>query len=898
MHKNYNKIVHSLVALIMVLSLTMAVFAKEQVATPTFRLQPGVYEGTQTIYLNCATPGAQIYYTLNGDAPSTSSILYSGRFLVKTNTVIKAIAFKDGMTDSDMSSCEYKIKALKPYSQPGPGVQKSGPLNVALLSSAGTSLYYTTDGTIPTTSSNLYTKPITINKATTLKVLATKNDMENSEIATLNYSFDPNLVVLTDAKSIPVVIKEMSLEEKAKLVCGAGLSRNITDVGAAGNTYAIQRLRITSMELCDGPAGVRLDSKYATAWPNPMLAASTWNTEILGKIGKATADEAKYYGIDLMLSPGMNIHRNPLGGRVYEYFSEDPYLTGKLASAYIKEMQENGVGATLKHYAANNAENSRMGINEIISERTLREIYFPVWEIAVKDAKPWAAMSAYNKVNGVFCSENKYLNKVIKEEFGFDGLIMSDWGAYQGPQAFTAGFDLDTPGGPTEYNHLVKAVNDGLIKESALDRAVAKILGVVIRTDTFKKQIYDKSAFIAKKNLSAELKVVGAKLSKEAALEGMVLLKNNNILPLSSNITVGLAGKNAVPIFVKSIGDSFTSHLPPSKGLIIEGGGSACVNIDPDEVVSMIQGLENGGLRVVNKNANGLDLVEGLSEADAAYVATNSNVGIISIGRAGQEGVDVKSIEITEPEKDLMKKFSDAYHAIGKKVIVLLNIAQPIEVASWEKYADAILYVGLPGTYGANAITDILIGKVNPSGKLSDTWPVKYSDLSTATNMPMPGQKEIEYKERIYVGYRYFDTKGIAPMYPFGYGMSYTTFKFSDLKLSSTFFRNKITLTVNVTNTGKMAGKEVVQLYLSAPATQLDKPDQELKGFIKTKLLAPGETQKLTFTLDKRALASFDDESKKAWVADAGKYQVKLGPSSRDIKLRVFFSLNEELILK
>ena len=866
--------------------------AADQVAALTAEPAPGTYSGTQTVRLSSTTEDVTIYYTVNGTAPTTASTEYDpgmyfdgwgwwgGGVTVDANTTIKAIAVAEGMDDSDVAVFEYLIKAATPEASPYPATYKEWPEITLSSATEGATIYYTIDGSEPTDASTPYITSIqTSDTLNIIKAIAIKAGNENSDVATLSYSSDPNMPVLTDVTSIPAVIAGMTLEEKVLLVTGAASSQ----LGAAGNTNALPRLNITGMELADGPAGVCLSGRFATAWPNPLMLASTWNTGVVAEVGEATANEAGYYGVDIMLGPGLNLHRDPLGGRVFEYYSEDPFLAGSLGGAYISAMQAKGIGSTIKHYAANNAENNRMRINETISERTLRELYLPVWEIATAKSDPWAAMSAYNLVNGTYCSENEYLNSMLKDVFGFTGLIMSDWGAYQGPQAYATGFDLNTPGGSGNHAAVIAAVNDGTIAESDLDRAVESILKVVIKTDTFKNQLYDKSEFAALTDLSGELKTVGAELSKRAAIEGIVLLKNDGVLPLASGVTVGVAGETAV---VDPDGASGGIWSTPSKGIIYEGGGSARVNVDFDDVVSLVQGLEAGGLMV----SQPADLVEGLTEDIAAAAAASTDVGIVLIGRPGQEGSDVASIATDDDEIAMIQTLSTAYHAVDKKLIVLLNVAQPIEVDSWDEYADAILFVGLPGTYGAVAITDILTGAANPSGKLVDSWPKVYSDLPTAGNMPASDQTEIEYTEGIYVGYRYFDQAAIDPMYPFGYGLSYTTFEYSELSLDKGKFKlnsfdESFEVSVTVTNTGTMAGKEVVQLYIRDDVSTVDRPYKELKGFAKTGLLQPGASETVTFTITKRDLSYFDEkdptvEDDGEWVAEPGTFTVLIGGSS------------------
>jgi len=881
-------------------------FAADKVATPVASFPGGMYDSSPFFYgmlmVSCDTPGATIYYTVDGSDPLTSSTRgtvssfmgMSVIFGMSGTATVKMVAVKDGYQPSDVATYQYFIRVGTPVAFPGAGEWKELPDTVKLSSTTpGATIYYTLDGSQPTKQSAKYTGPITLTKGQTnvIKAFAVKDDgSPDSFVVTYEFKENPNLILLTEVLNpnanadyvISKVISEMTLDEKVRMVWGAGTSQ----LGAAGNTYAISRLGITSMELSDGPAGVRLGmigaagSHEATAWPNPMMLASTWNTSVLAKIGEAIGTEANYYGVDIMLGPGMNIHRDPLGGRVFEYYSEDPYLTGKLAASWIKGLQENGVGATMKHYAANNAENNRMNINEIISERALREIYLKGYEIATKEADPWAAMSAYVKINGTYCSEDEYLNKMLKDVFGFKGLIMSDWGAYHSPAAYKTGFDLNTPGG-SGADSLKDAIAQGIITEKDLDRAIESILNIVIKTNTFKKQIYDKSEYAAKTKLDSNIAKQHAALSKEAALEGIVLLKNDGkTLPLKNVKTVALMGKLA-----------YQSGLPsgwgsPIKGMYFEGGGSAAVVVDLNEVVSLVDALNSGGLNVVQKTQDGKYLAEGMSTNDALYAANNSDAAVILIGRPGTEGSDnpVSNMKLTDEELGLIKNASDAYHSLGKKVIVLLNVAHPIEVDNWDDYVDAVLYIGLPGTYGASAVTDILLGKVNPSGKLVDTWPLEYDYAPTDGNMPTPTTTEMTYTEDIYVGYRYYDLHPEVVKYPFGYGLSYTQFAYKSLTLNKNTLDlskdgDKIMVTVTVKNVGDVAGKEVVELYVKANDSKVERPYKELKGFAKTVLLNPGAEQKVTFILDKSAFEYFD-EVVHEWVIEQGTYTIMIGGTS------------------
>jgi beta-glucosidase len=705
---------------------------------------------------------------------------------------------------------------------------------------------------------------------------------------------------LVDEASIEKVIKSMTLDEKAHLVIGSGYPG---PNGVAGATYSISRLGIPSIILSDGPAGVRIGGffagaapRYATAFPIPSLLSATWDVNQIAKVAKAMGKESREYGVDILLAPGVNIQRDPLGGRNFEYYSEDPFLAGTMATAFINNIQSTGVGTSLKHFAANNQETNRTTINAVISDRALSEIYLPAFEMAVKQAKPWTVMSAYNAVNGIFATQNKYLlTDILRDEWGFDGFVMSDWWAVKDPfAALAAGNDLIMPGvykGPLPMPELIEAVynkasaptpnliktaiQNGTLSENTLDSSIRHLLKIIVKTPTFKGE-YKIVDYKRKTYLTKQIAAESARIDREVAAEGMVLLKNNNqTLPFKGITTIGIAGQNAVV-------DLNNNKL----GIIIGGGGSSQVNVDPKNVVSLIQGLKNAHYTVVNSK-NGNKMVEGLSINDTAYLAQSTDIGLVSIGRASTEGADRPDMNMKPEEVQLIRDLSNAYHAEGKKLVVVLNIGAPIEVASWRDYADAILLAWQPGQEGGNPIADVLSGKVNPSGKLPVTFPIKYSDVPSYGNFPGDlANNIVRYAEGIFVGYRHYDTKGIKPAYAFGHGLTYTNFAYDNLKLSSTkvdLNKSKLlTVSVDVSNTGNVAGKEVVQLYIRDENSSLERPYKELKGFEKISL-RPGQTKTVTFTVDKRALSAYD-EKLKTWVAEPGLFKVLVGSSSRDIR--------------
>lgn len=861
--------------------------ATEKVARPIFNPEPGTFDRPVRVAISCLTPGASIYYTTDGTDPLTSASRRQARraVLISFTSVVRAVAIKEGLEPSDIVEARFIIRVASPEAIPGPGAWRHLPEAVVLsCATPQATIFYSLDGLSPSRQGLRYDGPIKLAKdrVNVIKAMAVKDDgSPDSFVATFIYEPNPDLVMLTDVldsganiqEIISRVIGEMTLEEKARLVWGAGSS----PIGAAGKTYAIPRLGIISLDLADGPAGVRLNGRSATSWPNPLTLASTWNVNLVEQIGAAVGREANFFGVDIMLSPGMNIHRDPLGGRVFEYYSEDPFLSGKIAAAYIRGVENQGVGATMKHYTANNFENNRANIDVVISERALREIYLPSWEIATKEASPWAVMTAYNKVNGEWCAENKYLLKAL-DEFGFSGLVMSDWGGYHNPVAYARGFDLNMPGG-SGWESLFEAVEKKVITEEHLNQAVADILKVVIRSQTFKNQIYDKAEFGAKKQLTEELKAAHKILAVEAEAEGIVVLKNaSNTLPLRNSLRVALIGSISVPEY-RTVGSA------PARGIIFEGGGSARVNVEPEDVISLAAALEKAGLAVLQKNSINAYFQEGLTETDAWYAVENSDAAIILIGRPGQEGVDNTSMELSQAEKNMIRRVGDIYHRAGKRVVVLLNVAYPI-VVDWDEYADAIVYIGLPGTYGALAIAEVLKGKVNPSGKLVDTWPNAYALAPTYGKMPQFDQPSINYDEGIYVGYRYYDQYPEAIKYPFGYGLSYTTFSYKNILLnkSTLNFSNPdelLLVSVEVINTGNIAGKEVCQLYLRPLTSKVKRPAKELRGFAKTRLLEPGEAERLTFKLTARDFAYWNEKIH-SWEVEPGSYEIVVGGTSDD----------------
>src|SRR6185312_10172378 len=729
------------------------------------------------------------------------------------------------------------------------------------------------------------------------------------------------------------LVEKMTLEEKAQLVVGVGMripgmnaaaAKSKAKVpGAAGQTFAIPRLGIPSIVLSDGPAGVRIEpfrngdssrSYYATAWPVATLLASTWDTALVKKMGVAFGSEIKDYGIDIILAPAMNIHRNPLGGRNFEYYSEDPVLSGNVAAAMVNGVESNGVGTSIKHFVANNQETNRNTVNTIVSERALREIYLKGFEIAVKKAQPWTVMSSYNKLNGTYTSEDyDLLTTILRKEWGFKGMVMTDWfGGKDAVAQMKAGNDLLMPGRPEQTKAIEEAVKNGTLDVAILNRNCERILETIFKSPAYKNLKYSDKPDLKK----------DAEISRNVAEDGMVLLKNDNdALPFNKNVhNIALFGIN---------------------GYQLIAGGTGSGDVNKAYTVSLEQGLNSAGYKtnpdLKNDYQNYLQTEKAKRPKKSfmqefmhptppigEYVVDNNvinkqaddaDIAVVEIGRNAGEGKDRKledDFNLSDTERALIENVSTAFHAKNKKVVVVLNIGGVIEMASWRDNPDAILLAWQPGQEGGNAITNLLNGKVNPSGKLATTFPMKYDDEPSAKTFPgkefpeqatsgLFGQKsvpaEVIYDEGIYVGYRYFNTFNVKPAYDFGYGLSYTQFTYSNLKLSSKDFNGRIIATVDVKNSGSVAGKDVVQLYLAAPSKELKKPSEELKGFAKTNLLKPGQTVTLKFTIDPKDLASFDTKSA-SWIAEAGTYTVKIGASSTDIKQSADFNLKKDLTVE
>ena len=693
-------------------------------------------------------------------------------------------------------------------------------------------------------------------------------------------------------------------------------------LGAVGGTMAIPRLGIPETVFADGPAGLRIQPKrkddpntyYATAFPVRTALASSWNTELIEEVGKAMGEEVKEYGVDVYLAPALNIHRNPLNGRNFEYYSEDPLVSGEIASAYVRGVQSNGVGTSVKHYAANNQESNRLRLNAHVSERAMRELYLKGFEIAIKDAEPWTIMSAYNKINGVYASANEdLLTTVLRDEWDYKGIVMTDWfGGYPGFESIQdsvsdvvaqieAGNDLLMPGAEKQKAALVKALKEGKVNEEAINTSLKRILAYIIETPTFKGYKYSNDP-----DLEAN-----AQVTRSAATEGMVLLKNEDeVLPFTNKSgTIAVFGDTSYSFIAGGTGSGDVNEAYTVS--LIDGLTGAGYTIDKGlqtAYVPFVEKMTAKEMKRREENGGLLSDVQRIPEMPLdremlAKKAKASEVAVITIGRNAGEQHDRKitnDFYLGQDEIKMINSVSDAFHAEGKKVIVILNIGGVIETATWKDKVDTILLAWQAGQEGGNSVADVFSGVKNPSGKLTMTFPVDYHNHPSAENFPgFPAHdpSEVFYKEGIYVGYRYFNTFGIKSSYEFGFGKSYTTFEYSDLKLSESTFEDEIEVSVKVKNTGKVTGKEVVQVYVSAPTNLADKPSEELRAFAKTKALKPGKSEKLKFTLKAKDLASFIDEQS-AWITEKGTYTVKIGASSLDIQLTDDFSVAKDITVE
>ncbi|HET6487369.1 MAG TPA: glycoside hydrolase family 3 N-terminal domain-containing protein [Spirochaetia bacterium] len=702
---------------------------------------------------------------------------------------------------------------------------------------------------------------------------------------------------LTGESSIPNVIAQLTLLEKASLCGGA----------TAFRTHGVERLGIPPLVMADGHNGInifhllhnyvaeaaarlgveprtidpvaarlraggrealgallsqpqadpsgralaeRLRKELPAAglpscFPTGIVMAATWNPDLVFECGRAVAREALAFGMDVVLGPNVNIHRDPLGGRVFESYSEDPFVAARIGVAYIRGMQSEGVAAVVKHFAANNQESERLGVDELISQRALQEIYFPAFKAAVQEAGVWMVMSAYNKVNGVACALNRgLLTDLLRSQWGFAGFVVSDWGAaYDRVAALRAGNDLEMPG-PRDPQQIVDAVNRGELSESVLDQRVAAILRVMVKLPAFQ--------FPGRPRPALD-RAASASVARRVAAEGMVLLKNDRAtLPLP-------AGRIAV--FGENARDPFPT-----------GTGSAGV-VAP-YCVSFLEGLRTR---------------YGAANVSFDELPQNADLVVLCVGEGSGEGTDRASMRMAAGTTQRVLEVARRSRQAGKRLAVILNVCAPVEIAEWVDRVDAVLLAWMAGMEMGNAAADIVSGDVSPSGKLPLTWPRRHEDTPTFTSFPGEFGESV-YGEGIFVGYRYYDSAGVSPQFPFGHGLSYSTFQLSGLTLSSSTVSlegGTITVSVDIENTGDRRGAEVVQLYIHDARSSVRKPEQELKAFAKAEL-DPHQKRTVSFSLTADALAHYDTR-KARWCVEPGSFEVRVGTSSRNTPLRAEF---------
>ncbi|MED0905883.1 glycoside hydrolase family 3 C-terminal domain-containing protein [Bacillus nitratireducens] len=661
-------------------------------------------------------------------------------------------------------------------------------------------------------------------------------------------------------RDIKKIISQMTLEEKASLCSGLDF----------WNTKGIERLGIPSIMVTDGPHGLRKQAEGAdhlgiynsipsTCFPSAVGLASTWNKDLINQVGVALGEECQAENVGVLLGPGANIKRTPLCGRNFEYFSEDPYLSSQMAANHVKGVQSQGIGTSLKHFAANNQEHRRMSVDAIVDERTLREIYLASFEDVIKEAQPWTVMSAYNKINGEYASENNYLlNDILKDEWGFEGFVVSDWGAVnERVEGLANGLELEMPSSfGIGEKKIVDAVNGGELSVEKLEQAVERLLYIIFKAydNQIENAVYSKDAH--------------HQLAREVASESMVMLKNeDSILPLKKEGTVAIIGEFAKQPRYQGGG---SSHINPTKLESIL------------EEIEMVSGEKTNILFEQGYNLASDDVDENMIN-EAKKIAESADTVVLFVGlpdRYESEGFDRKHLQMPENHVQLIEAIAE----VQSNIVVVLSNGAPIEMP-WIGKVKGILEGYLGGQALGGAIADLLFGDANPSGKLAETFPKVLRDNPSYLNFPGEGDK-VEYKEGVFVGYRYYDKKNIEPLFPFGFGLSYTNFEYSNLSVDKKEIKDTetVSVTVNVKNIGSTAGKEIVQLYIKDVESTMIRPEKELKGFEKVEL-QPGEEKTVNFTLNKRSFAYYNVELKD-WHVETGEFEILVGKSSREIVLQ------------
>lgn len=657
------------------------------------------------------------------------------------------------------------------------------------------------------------------------------------------------------SRQVKDIMKRMTLEEKASLCSGLNMWQ----------TKAVERVGIPSIVMTDGPHGLRkqanpadMSSKTvpATCFPSGAGLASSWDRELIEEVGAALGEECQAEDVQILLGPAVNIKRSPLCGRNFEYFSEDPYLSSEMGAHHVRGVQGQGVGTSLKHFAANNQETLRNSINAVVDERSLHEIYLRSFEGPIMDGKAWTVMCAYNQVNGEFCSENsQLLTDVLKENWKHEGFVMTDWGAInERVKGLKAGLELEMPyAGPDHDQMIVDAVRSGELDEGVLDQAVERLLTVIFQAYDNKKQgfTYDKEAHHA--------------LARRAAAECMVLLKNDGgLLPLDKQQSVAVIGAFAAQ--------------PRYQG----GGSSHIVPTRMDTALEFMTSMAEGEVAFAPGYRLEEDAIDEALIAEAAKLAAGKDVAVIFAGLPDafeSEGLDRTHLEMPASHRALIERVA----AVQPNTVVVLSNGSPVAMP-WLPKVKAVLEGYLGGQATGSAAADVLYGHINPSGKLAETFPVSLEQTPSYLNFP-GGKKEVFYGEGTFVGYRYYEAKKETPLFPFGHGLSYTTFAYEQIRIDKSSMKDTGTATVTVTvrNTGSRAGKEVVQLYVKHAGSSVVRPVKELKGFAKISL-EPGEAAEVSFILDKRSFAYFNTDIHD-WFAESGTYDILVGPSSADTPL-------------
>ena len=694
--------------------------------------------------------------------------------------------------------------------------------------------------------------------------------------------------------------------------------------GTAGSSFGVARLGIPETYCADSQQGLRMNAKrvwdhrdyYPTDFVASPTLASTWDREAAFKIGQGIGNEVREFGLDWILSPAMNLIRNPLCGRNHEYYSEDPYLSGTIAAGYVRGVQSEGTAACPKHFVANNQETNRNNNISQVSQRALREIYLKAFEIMVKESDPWTIMTSYNKLNGPYAVQNhELLTTIVRDEWGWKGMYVSDWNAGDDAvAAMLAGNDMLQPGQPKQYEAILAAAKSGKLPMEVLNANIKRILEYVVKTNSFKGYKYSNEP-----NLKAHAQVV-----REVGADGIVLLKNNGILPLTSHLSL-LTSKLRVALFGctsydwisggSGFGGTSVGHYTVS---LVEGMRSVGYEVYKPLIAAYTQHLAAEEKRLFPDGRPPFSLLpparadeKQFTDDELSAAVNESDVAIISLGRMSGEAADRSEADfyLKEGEKQLIKAVSEAYHAKGKKVVVLLDICSPIDVASWQDQIDALVCTWQGGQESGFSVADVLSGRVNPSGKLPMTFQIKYGDAYADKNFPAnvddktlgamfmwgydkdkaPKERKPEanidftnYEEDIYVGYRYFDSFRKPVAYPFGYGLSYTTFAYENMSVTEA--DGIYTVKVDVKNTGDCAGRNVVELFVAAPnSKKLNKPEKELRNYAKTRLLKTGESETITMTVKAEDLASFNEKAS-AWKTDAGVYTFLICSSANDVE--------------